>query len=55
MNDSSGPVDILSIYPPSKNDVQMGETLQMMVHFNRQIDFREVANKLTDLSQICRL
>ena len=55
MNDSSGPVDILSIYPPSKNDVQMGESLQMMIHFNRQIDFRDVADKLTDLSQICRL
>ena len=29
MNDSSGPVDILSIFPPSKNDLNMGETLNI--------------------------
>lgn len=55
VNDSSGPVEIMSIFPPSKDNLQIGEVLSIMMHFSRKVDFREVASKLTDLSTMCRL
>lgn len=55
LDDSSGQVDVVAMYPLSRDDLQMGESLNIMITFNRQIDWREVAAKITDLSHVCRL
>jgi len=55
INDSTGPVSILSMYPPSREDLEMGEKFTMMLRLSRQVDFREAAARLTDLSKLCRL
>ena len=47
---AEGPVQILTIFPPSSDDLELGEKLNMMIHLDREVDFRETAHQLTGLS-----
>jgi len=37
------------------DDLLLGEKLNMMLHLDREVDFREAAHRLTDLSKLCVL
>jgi len=54
-SDISGPVQILSVFPPSRNDQKLGSELNMMIHLSRPIDIREAAKTMPDVAQLCRL
>ena len=54
-DDSSGPVDVLMIFPPSRSDLHIGSELNMVAHLSRAVDFREAASQVGDLRTLCRL
>ena len=54
-DDSSGPVDVLMIFPPSRSDLHLGSELNMVAHLGRAVDFREAASQVGDLRSLCRL
>lgn len=50
-----GPVDITSVYPPSRNDLEIGSEMNMMIHLSRPIDVRDAARSMPDVATLCRL
>ena len=53
--DPSAPVEVISVYPMSTNDLHIGTEMNMMVHFNRPFDVRMAAKSMSDASRLCRL
>ena len=39
----NGPIQIQTVYPPSQSSLKLSDTLNMMLHLSKAIDFREAA------------
>ena len=55
LSELSGPVDILTVFPHSKHDLQLNDKLTVMASVSREIDFHDAAATLPDLGHLCRL
>jgi hypothetical protein len=49
-SDVSGPVKILSVFPPSRNDLKLGIELNVMINLSRPVDIREAAKTMPDVA-----
>lgn len=55
LEDSTGAVEVISVFPPGRDDLHLGTELNMMLKLARPIDVREAGKSMTEIAQLCRL
>lgn len=50
-----GPVTILNVFPPSRENLRLGSELHMHIHLSRPIDVHDAAMRNPDLGRLCVL
>jgi hypothetical protein len=52
---TDGPIQIMGVFPPSKDDLTLGRSLAINLRFDRHVEYRDMVHRTSDLARLCQL